>query len=46
MRGEGCGVAVLKRLSDALHDGDRVLAVVRVLGGHQHHRSNGLMVPI
>ena len=29
VRGEGCGVAVLKRLSDALRDGDRVLAVVR-----------------
>ena len=30
VRGEGCGVAVLKRLSDALRDGDRVLAVVAV----------------
>ena len=29
MRGEGCGVVVLKRLSDALADGDRVLAVIR-----------------
>ena len=29
VRGEGCGVAVLKRLSDALRDGDRVLVVVR-----------------
>ena len=29
VRSEGCGVVVLKRLSDALRDGDRVLAVVR-----------------
>src|SRR5689334_4196335 len=29
VRTEGCGVVVLKRLSDALADGDRVLAVVR-----------------
>lgn len=28
-RGEGCAVVVLKRLSDAVADGDRVLAVVR-----------------
>lgn len=28
-RGEGCGVVVLKRLSDAKRDGDKVLAVVR-----------------
>lgn len=29
-RGEGCGAVVLKRLQDATHDGDRVLAVIKV----------------
>src|SRR6185436_5861418 len=29
VRGEGCGIVVLKRLSDAEANGDRILAVVR-----------------
>ncbi|AXX32276.1 acyltransferase domain-containing protein [Actinosynnema pretiosum subsp. pretiosum] len=44
-RGEGCGVVVLKRLSRALRDGDRVLAVVRGSAVGSHGRSNGLMAP-
>ena len=44
-RGEGCGVLVLKRLSDAQRDGDRVLAIIRGTAVNQDGRSGGLTVP-
>jgi acyl transferase domain-containing protein/NADPH:quinone reductase-like Zn-dependent oxidoreductase/nucleoside-diphosphate-sugar epimerase/acyl carrier protein len=45
VRGEGCGVVVLKRLSAAVADGDRVLGVI--LGSAVNHdgHSSGLTVP-
>jgi pimaricinolide synthase PimS1 len=45
VRGEGCGVVVLKRLSDALADGDRVVAVIRGSAVNHDGRSNGLTAP-
>jgi acyl transferase domain-containing protein/acyl carrier protein len=45
VRGEGCGVIVLKRLSDALRDGDRIRAVIRGSAVNQDGASGGLTVP-
>ena len=45
VRGEGCGVVVLKRLSDALAAGDPVRAVIRGSGVNQDGRTNGLTAP-
>jgi len=45
VRGEGCGIIVLKRLADAQRDGDRVLAVIRGSATNQDGASGGLTVP-
>ena len=45
VRGEGCGAVVLKRLSDALADGDNVLAVIRGTATNQDGHTNGLTAP-
>ncbi|KAI0487101.1 polyketide synthase [Xylaria cf. heliscus] len=44
-RGEGIGAIVLKRMSDALRDGDTIRAVIRNSGSNQDGRSNGLTAP-
>ncbi|MGW6908290.1 beta-ketoacyl synthase N-terminal-like domain-containing protein [Streptomyces sp. NPDC054940] len=44
-RGEGCAAVLLKRLSDAERDGDRVLAVIRATAVNSDGRSNGLLAP-
>jgi acyl transferase domain-containing protein len=44
-RAEGCGVLVLKRLSDAQRDGDTILAVVRGTAIGQDGESAGLTAP-
>ncbi|MDZ7831610.1 MAG: SDR family NAD(P)-dependent oxidoreductase [Desulfobacterales bacterium] len=45
VRGEGCGVVILKRFSDALADGDEILAVIRGTAVNQDGRSNSLTAP-
>ncbi|HEU5422793.1 MAG TPA: type I polyketide synthase, partial [Nitrolancea sp.] len=44
-RAEGCGAVVLKRLSRAEADGDRVLAVIRGTAVNQDGATSGLTVP-
>ena len=44
-RGEGCGVVVLKRLSDAIADGDLIHGLVRGSAANHDGRSNGLTAP-
>jgi len=45
VRGEGCGVVVLKPLSVALRDHNRVLAVVLGCAVNQDGKSNGITAP-
>ena len=45
MRGEGCGVIILKRLNDAQADGDRILAVIKGSAVNQDGATSGLTVP-
>ena len=44
-RGEGCGMVVLKRLSDAIADGDNILALIRGSMVNHDGASSGLTVP-
>jgi acyl transferase domain-containing protein/acyl carrier protein len=45
VRGEGCGVVILKRLSDAHSAGDNILAVIRGSAINQDGHTNGLTAP-
>lgn len=45
VRAEGCGIVVLKRLSDAMADGDTILALIRGTAVNQDGRTSGLTVP-
>lgn len=45
VRGEGCGMLVLRRFSDAVRDGDRILALVRGSAINHDGASSGLTVP-
>jgi len=45
VRGEGCGVIVLKRLSDTLKDGDNILSIIKGSAVNHNGLSNGLTAP-
>jgi len=45
VRGEGCGIVVLKRLSDAIANKDNIIGVIRATGVNQDGASSGFTVP-
>ena len=45
VRGEGCGIVVIRRLSDALKDGDQILALIQGSAVNQDGATNGLTAP-
>jgi acyl transferase domain-containing protein len=45
VRGEGCGIVILKRLSDAIADQDRILAVIKGSAVNHDGLSNGITAP-
>jgi len=45
VRGEGCGVVVLKRMTDAVANGDRIYAAILGTAVNQDGASDGITVP-
>ena len=45
-RGEGVGIVVMKRLADALRDGDPIRAVIRGSRVNQDGRTTGKPIPL
>lgn len=44
-RGEGCGILVMKRLDDAVRDGDSIRAVIRASGVNSDGWTQGVTMP-
>lgn len=45
VRGEGCGIVVLKRMQDAVRDSDRILAILRSAAVNHDGASSSLTTP-